>query len=229
MEIVARAFSDRTRGRFFAVTQLVSGVVSVGIAAFVVRGILNAPGLPFPHNYAVLAGIAALMFQVSLAGVLLIREPPAPARPVPSRPPFTDYFRRLPGLVRANPVFARLACVQLLVGFGSAASPFYVLHAVSRFHLADAWGGTYQVMQALGVVALMPLWAYLSERRSPAAAVRGVALACLLTPIMALTVGGLSPWLFGLVFLLMGGSLGWGMWIAMNHFLLTHIAEDERP
>ena len=90
---------------------------------------------------AVTSGVAALMFQVSLAGVLLIREPPAPARPVPSRPPFTDYFRRLPGLVRANPVFARLACVQLLVGFGSAASPFYVLHAVSRFHLPDAWGG----------------------------------------------------------------------------------------
>ena len=44
---------------------------------------------------------------------------------MPSRPPLADYFRRLPGLVRANPVFARLACVQLLVGFGSAAAPFY--------------------------------------------------------------------------------------------------------
>ncbi len=43
-----------------------------------------------------------------------------------------------------------------------------------------------------------------------------------------MTVGTLSPWLFGLVFLLMGGSLGWSMWIVLNHFLLTHLAEDER-
>lgn len=48
-------------------------------------------------------------------------------------------------------------------------------------------------------------------------------------PVCAFTLGALSPWLFGLVFLLMGGSLGWGIWIVMNHFLLSHIAEDERP
>ncbi len=58
---------------------------------------------------------------------------------------------------------------------------------------------------------------------------RGLALACLLSPVLAMTVGTLHPLLFGLVFLLMGGSLGWGMWIVMNHFLLSHITEDERP
>src|SRR5262249_53513089 len=30
-------------------------------------------------------------------------------------------------------------------------------------------------------------------------------------------------------FLLMGGSLGWGMWIVVNNYLLAHVAEDERP
>jgi MFS family permease len=229
MEIVARAFTDRTRGRFFASTQLASGLISIGIAAFVVRPILNASALPFPHNYALLLGCAGVMMQISLLGVLLIKEPPAPKRVLPPRPPLAAYFRRLPGLVKENPIFARLAVIQLLIGFGNASAPFYVIYATRHFQLGDQWGGIYQVMQAVGVVVLMPALAWLSERRGPAASVRCVALACLLTPLCALTVGQLSPWLFGLTFLLMGGSLGWGMWIALNHFLLTHVTDDERP
>ena len=49
----------------------------------------------------------------------------------------------------------------------------------------------------------------MSEKWGPASAVRGVALACLLTPLSALTLGALSPWTFRLAFLLMGGSFGW--------------------
>ena len=228
MEIVARTFSDRTRGRFFATTQMLSGLSSIAIAAFVVRGVLDTPRLPFPHNYAVLTGIAALMFQVSLTGVLLIREPPKPRTPVVPLPALRVHFARMPALLRANPVFARLAVIQLLLGFGAAASPFYVLYARARFGLSDQWGGTYQVMQALSVVLLMPAWAWLSERRGAEASIRGVACVVVATPLLALTVGSLSPWLFGLVFLLMGGSLGWGLWITFNHYLLTHIAEHER-
>ncbi len=229
MEIVARAFTDKVRGRFFATTQLISGLISILIAAFIVRGVLASPHFPFPHNYALLMLVAALMFQVSLAGVLLIREPPFPPSAVQPHIPLFAYFRRLPGLVRSNPAFARLAGIQLLIGFGSASAPFYVLYALHRFHLPDAWAGIYQTALALGVVALMPLWTYLSEKRNPATAVRALALGCLLTPIMAMTLGALSPWLFALVFLLMGGTLGWGMWIVLNHYLLSHVAEDERP
>lgn len=230
MEIVARAFSDRTRGRFFASTQLVSGIVSVAVAALIVQRLLHSSSLPYPHNYAVLAMIAALMYQISLLGVLMIREPPPPdsLKTAPVIPPLSVYFRRLPKLILGEPVFARLAAIQLLVGFGSAAAPFYVLYATRHFGLGDEWGGRYQTLLAVSVVLLMPAWTFLSEKRSPASAVRGVALACMLTPLLALAVGKLSPVLFGLVFLLMGGSLGWGMWIAMNHFLLTHIAEEER-
>ena len=228
MEIVARTFSDKTRGRFFATTQLLSGLSSIAIAALVVRGVLSSSRLPFPHNYALLTGIAALMFQVSLAGVLLIREPPPPVTPPIPHPPLLMYFRRLPQLLRDNPVFARLAVVQLFVGFGATAAPFYVLYAASHFGLSDQWGGTYQVMQAIGVVALMPAWAWLSEKRGPAASIRGVAIACLLTPVIAMTIGNSNPWLFGLVFLLMGGSLGWGLWITFNHYLLAHVREEER-
>ncbi len=229
MEIVARAFTDKTRGRFFAVTQLASGVISIAIAAFIVRSVLAASGLPFPFNYALLAGIAVLMFQISLIGVLLIREPPAPSTAeTEPLPPLGSYLYRLPSVLRANPIFARLALVQLLVGFGAASAPFYVLYATSRFRLGDEWGAYYQVMQALGVVVLMPAWALISERRSAATSVRCVALTCLLTPLLALTIGRVSPWLFGLVFLLMGGSLNWGLWITFNHYLLTHVRKQER-
>jgi MFS family permease len=229
-EIIARSFSTRTRGRFFTTTQLISGVVSIAIAGVIVQNVLNSPHLPYPANYALLTGVFAVFMQFSLLGVLLIREPPAPAYTrTLQHPPLGDYFRRVPALIRSNPTFQRLAIIQLLVGFGGASAPFYVLYATRRFSLGDQWGGLYQVWMAVGLVLLMPLWTFLSERRGPAAAVKGVALGCLLSPLLALTLGNLSPVLFGLVFLFMGGSLGWGLWIALNHFLLSHIAEEERP
>ncbi len=75
MEIVARSFTPRFRGRFFASTQVASGLGSILICLIVVRTILHSRNLPYPTNYALLTGAAALMFMVSLIGVLLIREP----------------------------------------------------------------------------------------------------------------------------------------------------------
>jgi MFS family permease len=231
MEIVARAFSHRTRGRFFATTQLLSGIISIAVAALFVQNVLGSKSFPYPLNYALLAGQCALFMHISLIGIYLIKEPPIPAyalNPKP-RPPLAAYFRQLPVLMRTNPIFLRLSIIQLLLGFGSAAQPFYVLYATQFFGLDDRWGGRYQVFLAVGIVALMPVWAWLGEKRGSSTAVRGVALACLLTPICAFTVGSVSPWAYGIVFLLMGGSLGWGMWIVLNQFLLAHVSEDERP
>lgn len=230
MEIVARTFSDRTRGRFFAVTQLISGLTGIGIAGLIVRNLLESPALPYPRNYALLAAVSALMFLISLAGILVIREPPipqdAPAKTL--RPPLILYLRSLPGLVRHNRAFARLAMVQILIGFGGAAEPFYVLYGTRRFALGDSWGGIYQMYHAFGLVVLMPVWTCLSERFTPAFAVRGVAAVCFLTPLCALTIGLASPGMYGIVFFLMGGSLGWATWIVVNHYLLTVIGAADR-
>lgn len=228
MEIIARGFSERTRGRFFTATGLLSGIGSVGVAALITAPILNAKGLPFPHNFAVIAMLSALMMMLSLAGVLLIREPPAPKH-LPARPPLKLYSRQIFGLLRSNPVFLRLCATQLLIGFGNAAAPFYVLYALNRYRLDEGWAGKYQIIQSLGMACLVPLWTMMSEKRSPAAAVKAVSLACLLTPLAALTVGGVSPWAFGLVFVLLGGCQVWGLWIAVNHYLLSHVRQAERP
>lgn len=227
MELVARAFSERTRGRFFACTQLLSGLGSIAIASVAVRELLASPTLRYPHNYAVLALLSAAMFMISLVGVALIHEE-APSGVASQLPPLVDYLRCLPKAVRDHAAFARLAGVQLLIGFGAAASPFYVLYAVRTFHLADSWSGIYQAFHALGVVALMPLWAYLSERFGPATSVRAVAAACAVTPLLAILGARLSPWLLGGVFLLMGGSLDWGLWITLNHYLLTQVTDGDR-
>ena len=230
MEIVARSFTERTRGRFFSVTQTVAGLVSVGTAVFLVSPILGAKGLPFPKNYAILAALFAFFMGLSLLGVFLIHEPPPAKQTAPApRLSFRDYFTRLPAILRDNPAFRRLSNIELLLYAGCASQPFYVLEAKARFHLSDKWGGIYQALMALSVVGMMPLWTYLSEKRNPASAVRGVAFGCLLTPLLALTVGRISPAWYGLVFLTLGGSLGMGMWTVINHYLLSHADEAERP
>jgi len=228
-EIVARAFTATTRGRFLAAAQTSAGILNILIAWQLVTRILAHP---YPWNYTILVGLSALMFQISTLGLALIDEPDVPPGCVDTeaRPPLREYLAELPHMIRSDKTFSRLVTIQLFVNSGWAALPFYANHAIQHFHLKDDWAGTFQVLQALSIVLLMPMWALLSEKQSPAAAVRGVSLVCMVTPILALTIGSLSPWYFALVFLLTGGSLtAGGIWVVMQHFLLTHTEEGERP
>jgi len=228
-EIVARAFPTKVRGRFFSAAQTSAGVLNILIAWQLVTRFLE---YPYPLNYTLLVGLSALMFQLSTLGLILIDEPTAPlsCQYETERPSLREYLSELPAMIRADKTFARLVVIQLFVNSGWAALPFYVTYATQKFHLADNWAGSYQLLQAISVALLMPLWAYLSEKHNPASAVRGVAFVCMVTPVIALTVGSFSPWHFGLVFLLTGGSLtAGGIWVVMQHFLLTHTPEGERP
>ncbi|HLJ57872.1 MAG TPA: MFS transporter [Chthonomonadaceae bacterium] len=228
-EIVARAFDSKTRGRFFACAQIAAGVLNILIAWQIVTKIL---GLSYPLNFTMLIGLSALMFQISTLGLLLIMEPPDHAsRPAsPPRPPLREYLAELPKMISADKTFARLVLIQILVNSGWAALPYYAPFALSRFHLHENWGGTFQLLQAISVALLMPVWVFLSEHRTPAAAVRGVALACTITPIIAITIGLRNPYYFSTVYLLTGGTLtAGGIWVVMQHFLLSHTEEDKRP
>ncbi len=229
MEIIARSFSNRLRGRWFTGTQLITGLLAISAATLIVHPALQAQSLPFPENYALLALLSALMFQVSLIGVGLIKEPPPVEHESEPLPEGVGFLKHLPQLVANNPIFARLATIQLLSGFGAASAPFYVLYARYHFHVGDSWGAAYQAVQAGGLIVLLPLWNLLGERRGQNTAVKGVTTACMLAPAIALTVGRLSPWLISPTFAMLGGSLDWGLWIVLNHYLLSHVDGANRP
>ena len=85
------------------------------------------------------------------------------------------------------------------------------------------------MLQSVGVLVLLPIWAWVSERFGAAASVRAVCFMCVITPLWAILPGSASPWMYSITFLIFGGSLGWGTWIAFNHYLLSHVSDDERP
>lgn len=226
VEIVANSFTDTVRGRFFALTQILSGIITLLVGAIIVERTLKF--IPFPSDFAILGALAAICFFVSLFGLYLVKEPPVHEDLV-NEPVEPVALRALPALVRSNPVFLRLAAIQVLAGGGAMAAPFYVLYATRHFHLSDAWGGIYQAMHALGLITLMPLWTRLGERRGQNRAVAAIALGCCLSPLLAFTLGTTNPWLFGICFYFMGGTLDWGLWIVLNHYLLSHVSDSERP
>ena len=231
MEIVSRAFDERLRGRFFATTQLISGGINIGVAAFLVNPVLSATFLPYPANYAFLALMFGILMQASSVGLFLIKEPPAPvhAEPETTHLSLFTYLRSLPGAARGNPNFAKLLRVQLLLAAGTACQPFYVIYAKDYFHLTDDWGGKYQVLLAISGMGILPFIVYVTEKRGMASAIRFVGWVVLLTPIYAMTLGRLSPVMFGGVFLMMGGSLGWGLWMAVSQYLLADAPPAKRP
>ncbi len=234
--VLARAFSNRMRGRFLTATQIAAGVLTILISSFFVRNILPDEtvhnSITAFHSFSILVLLSAVMFQISTLGLILIQEPSAPEGCVfgVRIPSLKEYFLLLPKKLKEDRVFARLVTVQFFLSAGWAAYPSYAAYAIHKFHLADNWAGTFQLLQALSIALLMPIWNFLSEKKGEANAVRGVAFICLMTPIFALTFGRLNPYLFGGVFLMTGGTLAsGGMWLVINHFVLTHSKEEERP
>ncbi len=231
MEIVARSFSDKLRGRFFALTQSITGAIGILIALGVVHTALHSSALPFPKNYALLAFLGACVFFISIIGILFIHEPPVPEthQNLQGETNTAAYLKKLPTLLKASPTFVLLSAVQLFCSAGAISSSFYVLYATRRFQLHDAWAGYFQGSYALGVVTLIPVWAWIGEHYGQKTSIRMVAFGALLAPVIALTLGRISPWAFCPVYALMGGTMDWGLWIVLNHYLLTHTPEKERP
>ena len=217
--MLARAFSNRLRGRFLTGAQIAAGVFTVLISLFVVSRILpdkahgvGAGDVESFHSFGILILVSAIMFQISTLGLMLIKEPPAPANCAnsPRIPSLKAYFALLPKKLKQDRTFAKLVTVQFFLSAGWAAYPYYAPYALHKFGLADNWAGTFQLLQALSIALLMPIWNFLMERRGEASAVKGVSLICLLTPIYALVFGHLSPYYFGVVFLMTGGTLASG-------------------
>ncbi len=237
--MLARAFSNKLRGRFLTGAQIAAGVLTILISTFFVRSILpdetvtkEAANIASFHGFSILILLSAIMFQISTVGLMMIQEPDIPLScpNSPRIPSLREYVSLLPKKLKQDKTFAKLVKVQFFLSAGWAAYPYYAPYALHKFKLADNWAGTFQLLQALSIALLMPVWNFLMEKRNEADAVKGVSLICLLTPIYALLFGHLNAYYFGVVFLMTGGTLAsGGMWLVINHFVLTHSSEEERP
>jgi hypothetical protein len=225
-DIIAKTIPPRVRGRFFGVMQLASGVAAA-VAGLIVKAILESPAIPFPTDFALLLGCWCVGLALSQLCLWLIREP-AGFVDTESKPRFIDFVRQTGPLLRRHVQLRRLILARLLIDGATLAAPFYALFARRDLHVPASAIGTYLVWLSVGKIAAGPLWGWISDRFGPVVALRCVAGVVSLAPLIALSSGAGSSWVFPAVFL-MRGAVQDGLWMVGSNAMLDAVGETERP
>lgn len=233
-DIIAKSIPSQLRGRFFGAMQFCAAVATFAVG-FVVRWMLGPAGPGYPRDYTLLFTLMGLFMALSALGCWLVREP---LRPVLDRPqPLREILLGALPTARANPAFGCLVLVSLF-GFGvSFAMPFYMVFAKQRLAVPEHIAGVYIWTMTLGSATASLWWAHLNDRRGPRAVLRGASLLITATPLLALTLLGVSvaapdargiAHLFSLVFLVGGCAMG-GTWMGATNYLFELASDRDRP
>jgi MFS family permease len=133
-DLVARAIPPKKRARLFGLGQIISGVFGIGAGALMGL-ILDSPRFAFPNDYALIFGLAGVVFIPSFFALFAIREPAPECLCPQSDGQAKGGWLRL--LSTDRTLFLLTAC-RILIGLVDIATPFYVGHASGVLGLPPA-------------------------------------------------------------------------------------------
>ncbi len=223
-DLVAKTIPERQRGRLFGFTQFGGGILAL-FAGLLVSRMLSPRGPAYPTNYAVICAIAAVLFWASFIALSTVREPEGP--PEEQDGDFLKYLKGIGAMLAAHAELKRFLLVQILIGFYAMSMPFYILYAKESMNIGGGTVGLFLSMQVAGSIVASAIVGFVSDHRSPKAAVVASAFAGVLAPVLALVFGGSSVWLFGMVFFA-AGAFGGSTWIGLTNYLLELAEPRER-
>jgi len=219
--IIGKVIPPHRRGAFFGGKGALAGPLAVG-AALLARQILA--NIPYPNNYALLFGLAAVALFIASLGFWIIREPPRADFDVEALP-WREYWGQL---TKATRRLRSLVSVQLFTGFSLMALPFYVVYARQELGAPAEAVGWFTLAQVLGGMLANLLWAWLVDSYGSRSMLTVCATLSTLTPLLAIWLGrwgwqGLLP-----VFSLAGATLN-GRGVGFSSALLELAPAAERP
>jgi MFS family permease len=203
LDIVAKTIPPIKHGAFFGHRQFWGGLGAIG-CGLLVRGILGSDRLDFPNDYVLLFACGLVFLTPGWIAFASVREPPGRVTDDPK--PLLPFLFSAPAAVREHREFRLLLTSRLLNGAVGIALPFYVIYARRVLDIPESTIGTYVSLQMAGSVALVPLWAFLNDRRGPRA---------LLIAVAALYLGAVS---LAFVTSLLPQFLGFGRLALMGVF-----------
>ena len=218
-DLVAKTIPERVRGRLFGLTQVGGGILGLLAGLFISRILGRGPS--YPTNYAVLMTVSAVFFWASYIALFMVREPEGTSEEHDGD--FLQYIRRIGRMISEDSQLKRLLIIQALIGFIGLSLPFYILYT----GVSGRMVGIYLFIQVAGSIVWSALAGYLSDHRGPKYAIIISILTGILAPVFALLIGGSSVWLYGLVFLMVGGITA-STWIGLTNFLLEIAPHKER-
>lgn len=183
-DIIGKIIPPDRRGAFFGGSGAIAGPLSVG-AALAARQILAH--VPYPNNYAMLFGLAAIGLAVASLGFWAMREPSASA----TNHNLFSWHEYWEQLLTIGKHLKTLIAAQILTGFSLMALPFYVVFARDQLDAPVEAVGWFLLAQVIGGVLSNLVWAHLVDRSGARKMLFFCAVLSTSTPILAI---GLSRW-----------------------------------
>ncbi len=228
IDMVGKAVPSGRRGRFFAIRQVIGGVLSVAAGA-AVAAILAAEAVAFPVNYGLVVCIGALLYLANVGTFVGLVERPSPTS---RRLRIITLVRTLPHYLRANGTFGTTMIVLILFNMSRLSLPFYVVFAIREFGLDEGALAVFLPLQMVGRIVGAVIWGHMGDRHGHQRAIKVAALICAAPPLIAIGTGLAVPVVpamvtFGLLFLVLGLSLAG--WPPFMNYVLDIVPDRERP
>jgi len=230
-DILSRVIPPGKRGRFYTSAQVTTGVLSLGAGAIVSR-VLGPSGPEFPYNYALLFCASSSLLLLALACFSLVKEPAHEAQS--QRQPWRTYLPKMGRLFREDRQFRLINVVRLLMAVAGLSIPFYVVHATNVLGLGGQYIGLFVSAQVLGGLIASMAMGYLNEKSGSRIVTQLTVALGLVSPLLALAVhwipiqAALTPYVYSLVFLFIGGNYAGYMQGFMN-LVLDIAPPQDRP
>ena len=219
-DIIGKIIPPNKRGAFYGGRGILAGPLSVA-AAFAARQILAT--VPYPNNYGLLFGIAAVGLAISSIGFWIIREPIAePASTKPRTwPEFWQYLRS------ASRNMKPLFIAQLLTGFSLMVLPFYVVYAREQLGAPVDAVGWFLLAQVLGGSLSNLVWARIVDTSGSRRMIFICAVISTMTPLLAILLGSFG-WMAMMPVFFFAGAIFNGRSVGFQSALLEISPEAER-
>ncbi len=224
-DIWGKAIPPNLRGRFFGYRQLGGGLMAIG-AGWVVKSILGNKAIVFPNNYSLLFLLCFIFISISYLALGSVKEPISEV--YETKLPFRVFLRKTLRVLKSDHNFRRFIIVQIIIGSGGLAMPFYVLYARNVLKMELGMVGIFlSVQMASGMISNI-IWAYLSDFKGNKLIIIFTALIGFSVPLLALFIPASHSSLFILVFAAIGFFIN-GRSIGSTNFLLDIAPEKDRP
>jgi MFS family permease len=210
MDIVAKTIPVERRGSYFGTRLLAGGLLSIAGSLVVRLALSEQLGRMFPANVGQLMAISALFAVSGLVVFTLVIEPPGEIGQVAS---MSAHLGRAVSLPRRDRNFGLFLATRVLLMAAQMATPFFAVYAARELGAGPEMVSVYLASSTTASLVSNLEWSRLSDRHGNRAVIRlaaslGLAmtlLAWLSRPVdRVLNLTTLAPWLFAVVFALVG-------------------------
>ncbi len=223
-DLSGSSMDARWRARMFGLQSAGTGVIMLAVVPLI--GLILAE-VAFPNNYALLFGLAGVLFVISILPVLFVQELPG-SKAVETIPTFREFIPDLGRVLRTDGPFRAIVIARMFTSLFAMAGPFYIGFATESLGLSSEVAvPTLLAIQTVGSVAGALLYTWIGARNN-LLYLRLALFAGALWPISALLAGLLGPIPLYFGYLVSGMAMT-NLIFSFFNWIVTYAPPDRRP